>query len=264
MSIMARGRPTSPFNASSASPTTARHIPLPPSPSPYTGPNTLQNDRDTLNEDAGEPNPFALPPPAGPRLSRFDPKTTPAARPVSVASGYFPPQAQPPHHQPHQPLSPTRLRPRMIILPTPLHTHAPTDPGRWDTASYTHGPKPLPPGALTRPDSFVGRIDGLAIGKPFDKSRELFSRTLDPESFSSGVPRADADGEIAVRQFGGRETYDSEDEEDFEDAEEGDVDGWRPETRSLTGLSLIDRLEARKAEMKAKNRCVPLSFGLRC
>jgi hypothetical protein len=259
---MSRGRPTSPFNAPSASPTPALplEIPLPPSPSPYAGPTDTHHENE--RNDVEEVNPFALPPPAGPRLSRFDPKITPAPRPPSVASGYFP--HQPPHlPHPHQPLSPTRLRPRTIILPTPLHTSAATEPGRWDTASYTHGPKPLPPGALTRPDSFVGRLDGLAIGKPFDKSRELFRRTLEPDAVSGvGVPRAGAEGEIAVRQYGG-EAYDSGEEDEEEEGGEY-PDGWRPETRSLTGMSLIDRLEARKAELKSKSRCVPLLLSLGC
>lgn len=252
-SIMSRGRPTSPFESVAASPIAASpvDIPLPASPSPYAA---------RLDEqESDDPNPFALPAPAGPKVSRFDPKSTPHARPTSLASGYFPPPSHPsfqPYPAPAAPLSPTRLRPRTLIMPTPLHGALDplnSAPSRWDTAQFTHGAKPLPPGALTRPDSFVGQMN--AHGKPFDKSRELFrmslaaGQTVDPHAYGIDVPPiADQEGIIAVRQYGG------DDSDSAEDEEEDDPEGWRPETRSLRGLSLMDRLEARKRELKSKNR----------
>lgn len=222
-SIMARGRPTSPFRAEEPS------IDVPPRNDPSSSsPHTVPDDV----------NPFTIPPPAGPRLSRFDPKATPTdgTRPQSTTRGSFP--------APNAPPSPARIRPRTLIMPTPLHgTHDPhvsAPPSRWDTESFTHGAKPLPPGALTRPDSFVARMN----------RGDVFRMTLDRPAgreAGAGLPSAMVEGEIAVRQVGG------DDEESEEEA--WDPDDWRPETRSVGGWSLMDRLEARKRELKGKNRC---------
>lgn len=70
-------------------------------------------------------------------------------------------------------------------------------------------------------------------------------------------PSAEREGEIGVQQYGGRE-YDEEDEDDDGEAEEEGDEDWRPETRYARGPSLMDRLEARKAELKGKNRWVPV------
>ena len=61
-----------------------------------------------------------------------------------------------------------------------------------------------------------------------------------------------------MRQYGGRVEDDDEVEE--EDDEVGQ-DDWRPETRFVRGPSLMDRLEARKAELKSKNRRVPFPIS---
>lgn len=320
MSIMNRGRPTSPFNAPLASPTSASatfspmkslplplHVPLPPSPGPaQSGSIARPLSHAAYAEEAydDQPNPFALPAPAGPRVSRFDPKiSTPPGlvgtdtgtrgtrtmdRPASYASGYFPPNAEP-HHgfiSPPTAAPITRLRPRTLIMPTPLHgvlDPTQSQPSRWEQEGFTHGAKPMPPGALTRPDSFVGRLDAaMPDRKTFTPSQQLFRVTLagvdgkrDSQvsryGYEAGFidipPSAERDGEIAVQQYGGRMAEDEEDSEyDDEEREPGEQD-WRPETRYVRGPSLMDRLEARKAELKSKNRQVDiciLFLGLPC
>ncbi|GHJ86971.1 hypothetical protein NliqN6_3373 [Naganishia liquefaciens] len=251
-SIMARGRPTSPFRRDlTEEPLQATDVPLPASP--YTAPRTsiAAPDEDYPEEPNGTMNPFAVPPPAGPRLSRFDPKATTTPSPLASPPPrpHRPTHAEGPPH--HAPLSPTRLRPRTLIMPTPLQgTHDPHNSAprhRWDTASFTHGAKPLPPGALTRPDSFVGRLGG-----------DVFRMSLVPPGDAGQgweMPRAAEEGEVAVRQVGGDEDWEEEEEEEEEaEEEEWDPEGWRPETRSVAGPSLMDRLEARKRELKGKNR----------
>ena len=234
-SIMARGRPTSPFRTTDEPPSIEaqpRNVPSLPDA-----------------HDPDEVNPFTIPPPAGPKLSRFDPKATPtptpsdrALRPTSTMSGSFSP--------PPPPITSARIRPRTLIMPTPLqgsHAHDPRASApplpRWDTESFKHGAKPLPPGALTRPDSFVGRI-----GKA-DVFRITLDRAAGLQPAGAGLPSATVEGEMAVRQYGG-DDQESEDEETT-----WDPDDWRPETRTVGGLSLMDRLEARKRELKGKNRC---------
>lgn len=276
MSVMNRGRPTSPFAA--PSPTSsmfspidmARGVPLPPSPG------TAAPSQFEQPGEEEETNPFALPAPAGPRLSRFDPKaSTPVEtrhqpsvpslnRPTSIASGYFPPTDLNPHRH-HDALAPvSRLRPRTLIMPSPLHgVLDPTQnqpPTTTTRDGFLHGTKPLPPGALTRPDSFVGRM-GLT------PSQRAFRGSLAVVGAGNGAgvvagyegipPSAEREGEIGVQQYGGRE-YDEEDEDDDGEAEEEGDEDWRPETRYARGPSLMDRLEARKAELKGKNRWVPL------
>lgn len=285
MSVMNRGRPTSPFNAPLASPVSTtfspigtipqpQHVPLPLSPGPLGRPVSyvsVMDEGGANDDDDGERNPFALPAPAGPRLSRFDPKYTApvvdarhsqsTVRPTSIASGYFPPPSGPP---PSAPVS--RLHPRTLIMPTPLHgVLDPTQNQPSHREGFTHGAKPLPPGALTRPDSFVGRMDG----KGFTSSQQLFRVSLAATGRDGGgsrygyegvdlPPSAERDGEVGVRQYGGR--MEDDDEVDEEDDEVGQ-DDWRPETRFVRGPSLMDRLEARKAELKSKNRRVPFPIS---
>lgn len=279
MSIMNRGRPTSPFNAPLASPLSAtfspidkaRTVPLPPSPGSHRASSQIESSRmEQEHEAEDQVNPFALPAPAGPRLSRFDPKHTPPVeprhrpdRPISTASGYFPPSTHP-YHPPAAPVS--RLRPRTLIMPMPLHGVLDPTQNQPSREGFTIGGKPLPPGALTRPDSFVGRMDG----KGFTPSQQLFRVSLAAtgrDTHLSGYgyegvnlpPSAERDGEVAVHQYGGR-AEDEDVDEDDEDDEVGEED-WRPETRYVRGPSLMDRLEARKAELKSKNRSVPFPFS---
>ncbi|KAJ9096393.1 hypothetical protein QFC21_005215 [Naganishia friedmannii] len=357
MSVMNRGRPTSPFNAphAASSPTTASpsfilsptgsvaplHVPLPPSPGQGQGHGVYQQHqimemvstptsptRSTCEPlRHGDANPFALPAPAGRRVSRFDPKiTTPSPvemqgpaqadgaggpsrasynagfRPVSQASGYFPPLIHT-HDRSHraaasyvpplpaqQPSTISRLRPRTLLMPAPLHgvldptQSAPLMPSRWDTEGFSRGAKPLPPGALTRPDSFVGKLNDQEGGgnkgrppAPFSSTRQLFRVTLAGagvdgkmrDSHGSGYtgyeagfmdvpPSAERDGEVGVQQYGGRGGDDDDDEGSEYGAEDylaprGEHD-WRPETRFVQGPSLMDRLEARKAELRSKQR----------
>lgn len=258
MSMMNRGRPTSPFAAPSPTSATfspidvARGVPLPPSPGPAAPP--------LIEQPEEEVNPFALPAPAGPRLSRFDPKaSTPVERPrpVSTASGYFP--SIEPHPHPHQPPAPvSRLRPRTLIMPSPLHgvLNPTQNQPRAARDGFTHGAKPLPPGALTRPDSFVGRMGETPSQRAFRGSLAVVGArdSRDFVGYEGIPPSAEREGEIAVQQFGGRE-YDDDEEEEEGDEGEGE-EGWRPETRYVRGPSLMDRLEARKAELKGKNRSV--------
>ncbi|KAJ9106712.1 hypothetical protein QFC19_003024 [Naganishia cerealis] len=302
MSVMNRGRPTSPFNAPQASPTAASfaiapagsvplpsHVPLPPSPGPGQM-NVPPSPSRSTQDQYDEPNPFALPAPAGPRLSRFDPKVmTPSEaddfpgssrgtnvdRPVSQASGYFPQVdskrrslVSPPQH----PSTMSRLRPRTLLMPTPLQgTLDPTQsqPSRWEQEGFSHGAKPMPPGALTRPDSFVGQLSDKSATKRFSSSQQLFRVTLagvdgKRDSHVSGhgyepgflniPPSAEKDGEVGVQQYGGRDGYGDDDSEfDEEYLAPGEQD-WRPETRYVEGPSLMDRLEARKAELRNKQR----------
>lgn len=164
-------------------------------------------------------------------------------------------------------------------MPTPLHgvlDPTQSEPSRWDREGYSRGAKPMPPGALTRPDSFVGQLNDSAAGaggkKPFSSTQQLFRVTLagvdgKRDSHVSGYgyeagfmdipPSAERDGEVGVQQYGGRGRLGSDGEEDSGGEEDslppGEQD-WRPETRFVQGPSLMDRLEARKAELKSKQR----------
>lgn len=86
------------------------------------------------------------------------------------------------------------------------------------------------------------------IGKA-DVFRITLDRAAGLQPAGAGLPSATVEGEMAVRQYGG-DDQESEDEETT-----WDPDDWRPETRTVGGLSLMDRLEARKRELKGKNRC---------
>jgi hypothetical protein len=130
-------------------------------------------------------------------------------------------------------------------MPTPLQSLV--DPS--ESAPPPHlargfqiGAKPLPPGALTRSDSYVGSIPGSHL----TTSQKIFSSSLavDGERDAAFIGGAEHDGEIGVGAFGGVED---------EDGKRYGEEEWRP-TRTVEGISLMDRLEARKAELKNKQR----------
>ncbi len=274
MGIMNRGRPTSPYSviardsgeqhrrSSFSSDNTSKpsSIPFPTERvrSPSVSSVVLAPHSPASGSEAGASNPFALPAPAGQRLSRFDPKAAaearPPPRPNSRVSGYFAgaePSAEvaqrrrsvmtPPD------LSNSRLmRPRTLIMPTPLQAAVdPTvsSPPPHLSRGFQQGAKPLPPGALTRPDSFVGSMPSM---RHLTTSQKLFSASLEvdgrrDEDFIGG---AEADGEIRWSAIGGLE-----DEEGRRYGEEE----WRP-PRTVEGISLMDKLEARKMELRSQQR----------
>ena len=143
------------------------------------------------------------------------------------------------------PLPPTDrrslLRPRTIILPTPLsNAPEPISPPKNIPDGYTLGDKPLPPGSRS---SILTTTDVRARpGLPLSLSQKTFRSSLivggrrEDESFWVGG--ATEDGEVGVEYVGDPD-------------EVGPVDR-RP--GKLYGKSLMDQLEARKTAMKAKQR----------
>ena len=296
MSVLSRGKydyaafpPTSPQRGSgrmsSASSSYPTNIPLPASPSSAMGrPDSLYLD------SPGEEgmNPFSLPAPAGNRVSRFDPKIAAHQRtssrgsalpdrPSSRATGYFgaesgPYDAQSKHGQLESPSSPRGpqmqpkiqlLRPKTLLMPTPLQGQLdPNDSaplGSIDKRGFLVGERPLPPGAV-RPNSLLGSLPTSKSGNVRSATQRMFADSLAVggsrgEYFVGG---ADADGEVAFHQLGGQTAPETEEHMAREAAQNGTED-WRP-VRPVTGLSLMDKLEERKAVQMAKRRSVPGPF----
>ena len=287
MSVLSRGRFEHPVfdnvetaqgqmtsgRKSSASMEYPLNVPLPVSPGSVRG-QVEHLYLDTPEEEL--PNPFSLPAPAGGRVSRFDPKAAShqrsmsqssygPERPDSRATGYFrPADGASEQRSPGGPTSPrdpqvrlSLLRPKTLLMPTPLQGQA--DPSNSapsssvDKRGFLAGQRPLPPGAV-RPDSLLGSLPTLRSSNALSLSQKMFSDslTVDGAKGQYFLGGAAADGEVAFRRIGGRPEEVGESERDLI-REQGGTEDWRP-VRPVSGLSLMDKLEERKAAQQGKRR----------
>ncbi len=263
MGVMNRGRPTSPFRDIAREQvvthdTAASYGPVgttrPRSAISYVTSADTQADPHSASTDDGTTNPFSLPVPAGQRLSRFDPKGAAEARPKSQASMLAASSREddPRRYVDSRRSSPMSLRPRTLVMPVPLQSlvdPSASAPPPHLARGFQQGAKPLPPGALTRSDSYMGSLSSSRL----TPSQKIFSSSLpvDGQWDEGFIGGADRDGEIGLGAIGGLA-----DEEGHRYGEEE----WRP-TRKVEGISLVDRLEARKAQLRNKQRCVLCWFG---
>jgi hypothetical protein len=258
--VMSRGRPTSPFRDIAAEAAVEREsygsagTPRPSSVISHKLFAEAQTDAHSSSTDEDVANPFALPAPGGPRLSRFDPKAAAEAGPPSrgsvVGTISLDEDRQLPGNSSR--MSTMLLRPRTLIMPVPLQSlvdPSASAPPQHLARGFQQGAKPLPPGALTRPDSFIGSLPSSTL----TSSQKIFSSSLavDGQRDDGFIGGADQDGEIGLGAIGGMAD---------EDGNRYGEEEWRP-TRNVEGISLVDRLEARKAELKEKRRWVMPRLG---
>ncbi|KAH9918206.1 uncharacterized protein BXZ73DRAFT_53089 [Epithele typhae] len=236
-------------------------------------------------------NPFALRPPSPSRMSRFDPK---AQRARTISQGTLatqmmldydePQEDQPPAQPEHQQRPPTRerrysrmelMRPKVLIMPSPLQNAPegpqPPQPRATDGFELSVEGRPLPPGARAARRSSVTLSvmePGLAPGglAPPVASNSFTpnpraSLTLSQLTFRNTL-MVDGQRDVAYADIDAhlrRATEDGEQiEEEFEQDEVPIMDdepkGPKRPAGKLFGRSLIDDLEARKAEMRGKQR----------
>lgn len=266
-------RPPSPDRASKFDPKVARARTM--------SNNTLGTNA-LLNE---EPNPFALRPPSPSRSSRFDPKVT-RARTVSNYSlgtqmmleddASF---AEGPKERPRLYSRSELMRPKVLIMPSPLQGTAPPPPPPSQTVSRegflvtTDGP-PLPVGAKSgnrRSVSAMSLLDPSAIPPVASNSftpNPRLSLSLSQLTFRNTLA-VDGQRDVAYSDMDNlrRATEDGEqiEPEPVPEVQEpqpppappvvviDDSNSKRPAGK-LYGKSLIDDLESRKAEMRGKQR----------
>jgi len=236
------------------------------------------------NPDIDLPNPFELPPPAPERSSRFDPKVLAHQRTLSFASLNSRQILDLPDLQQErqydfndnasvmtgafQREGPARysridmLRPKVLIMPAPLQDQQqqqPTRPSRTIREGFedTTGARPMPPGAKTtgpRPGSTMFGAGEQGIGfTPNPRSSLSLAQLTFRNTLMVGGERDIAFADI---------------EENLQRAEEEGVqidlglipeEGPEPPRRApgkLYGHSLMDELEARKNQLKGKQRYV--------
>ena len=219
-----------------------------------------------------ENNPFTIRPPSPSRTSRFDPKAVAHTRTLSNGSMGSrirledPPSAHPSVHRKYPRMD--LLRPKVLIMPSPLQNSRqnarPPSPTVRDGFHLSRDGPPLPAGARAARKSMA--FEELPPPNPFTpNSRATLS--LAQLTFRSGlhsqdigysenvgVPRATADGEQVKPPS--------------PEPEEIPIITTPPEEKKnrkvpgkLYGKSLIDDLEARKAEMRGKRRY--FTFGVK-
>lgn len=236
------------------------------------------------NHDIDLPNPFELPPPAPERSSRFDPKVLAHQRTLSFASLNSRQILDLPDLQQErqydfndnasvmtgafQREGPARysrvdmLRPKVLIMPAPLQDQQPqqpTKPSRMIREGFedTTGARPMPPGAKTtgpRPGSTMFGAGEQGIGfTPNPRSSMSLAQLTFRNTLMVGGERDVAFADI---------------EENLQRADEEGVQidlGLIPEEGpelprrapgKLYGHSLMDELEARKNQLKGKQRYV--------
>jgi len=207
-----------------------------------------------------ENNPFAIRPPSPSRVSRFDPKA--AMSNASMGSRVLLDDAA--SGRPSMPRRFTRmdlLRPKVLIMPSPLQDSKqnarPPSPTVRDGFQLSRDGPPLPAGARAVRKSMA--FEELPPSNPFTpNSRATLSlaqltfrsglHTHDNGySETPGMPRATADGEQARLPS-------PEPEEIPVIAAPHEEKQDRRGPGKLYGKSLIDDLEARKAQMRGKRR----------
>jgi hypothetical protein len=227
--------------------------------------------RSTTPNTEAPPNPFEIPEPSAENASRFDPKTIAHQRNISFASlsthraladggnsEFFNDNASVMTGS-LRPLGPNLLsridllRPKVLIMPAPLQEPAPPPPKpiRGGFIESTDS-RPLPPGAKTTGTSAHGNAFGVNPRSSMTLSQLTFRNSLmvggqrDPSyaDLEENLRRAEKEGEIVQQEV------------DVEPEVEPEVEETVPYRAAgkLYGRSLIDDLEARKAQLKNKQR----------
>ena len=227
-----------------------------------------------------EDNPFSLKPPS--HTSRFDPKYGVHARTMSNASLGTRALLNDDHESMmtgaggdftrdrRYSTALDLLRPKVLVMPSPLQSAAPPEPSSIDNRirdGFTlskDGP-PLPPGARTsrKMSTLLGTSDVVPpiasnsftpnpLGD-LSLSQQLFRSTLAVDgrfdAFPSDLPRATEEGEQAQLY-----AEEPEAEESIPPSLHPEVSAPKRPPGKLYGKSLIDDLEARKAQMRSKQR----------
>ena len=239
-------------------------------------------------ENAEDDNPFAIHHPS--HISRFDPKAARTRTQSSISMGsrmilenhtgsVMTENRNAHFREPRYATTLDLLRPKVLVMPSPLQAVTPTIPKQPTTIARdgfeisTDGP-PLPPGARTSrrlssasimasetvplaSNSFIPNphIDLTLSQKTFRNTLVVGGRSGSYIDVDGGLPRATEDGEqVMVEELPKEEILPPPTpppEEDFK--------AKRPAGK-LYGKSLIDDLENRKAQMRSKQRYLYLPF----
>ncbi|KAG6817394.1 hypothetical protein H0H87_009038 [Tephrocybe sp. NHM501043] len=225
-----------------------------------------------------EDNPFALRPPS--RSSRFDPKAAAHARTMSNASmgsrmmldqdGMSVHTSQVPDGQRRYSTTLDLLRPKVLVMPSPLQSTAPppaplNEKVRAGFELSTDGP-PLPPGARSsrRASAAFLPMDTPPVVSNSFTPNPLASLSLSQMTFRNtlkidGLRDSYVDTELPRATMDGEQAQFEAELEDLPVVAVVDVDETAKTSRpagKLFGKSLIDDLEERKAKMKSKQRWV--------
>ena len=233
-------------------------------------------------ENAEEDNPFAIHHPS--HISRFDPKAARTRTQSSISMGsrmilenhtgsVMTENRNAHSREPRYATTLDLLRPKVLVMPSPLQAVAPTVPkqptiiARDGFEISTDGP-PLPPGARTSrrlsstsimatetvpsaSNPFIPNphIDLTLSQKTFRNSLVVGGRSGSYIDVDGGLPRATEDGEqVMVEELPKEEILPPP-----TPPPEEDLKAKRP-VGKLYGKSLIDDLENRKAQMRSKQR----------
>ncbi|KAI0677115.1 hypothetical protein C8Q78DRAFT_960189 [Trametes maxima] len=228
-----------------------------------------------------EDNPFAVRPPSPSRMSRFDPK---AQRVRTVSQGTMATQmmlddnatfAAPPRERRYSRLE--LMRPKVLIMPSPLQS---SQPAAAQSTLRTHegfelstDGRPLPPGARAarRASVTLSVLDPGLSGAPVASnsftpnprqsltlSQLVFRNTLLVDG-QRDVAYADIEGHLKRATNDGEQIEpepepEPEPQPDIPIVQVDETPGQKRPAGKLFGRSLIDDLEARKAEMRGKQR----------
>ncbi|CAG7848361.1 SubName: Full=Uncharacterized protein {ECO:0000313/EMBL:CCA71681.1} [Serendipita indica DSM 11827] len=221
------------------------------------------------SESVHESNPFEIPPPSPTHTSRFDPKATAHQRNISFASlsthrildanrdvpDNASVMAGPLRHEPPSRYSRADiLRPKVLVMPAPLQeqeeANAPAPRPVREGFQDSTDSRPLPPGAKTVGASTYGTGGNHNYRSSMTLSQLTFRNSLmvggqrDPSfvDLERHLRRAEHEGEMIQQEM----------EPELELALEEPMGPRAP--GKLYGRSLIDDLEARKAQLKSKQR----------
>ena len=219
-----------------------------------------------------EPNPFEIPLTSAAHTSRFDPKAIAHQRNVSFAASLSthrmldangdardnasvmtgPLQQEPPSRYSRADV----LRPKVLVMPTPLQEQQEADapaprPVRVGFQDSTDS-RPLPPGARTaRMSTYGSGLDNnyrssMTLSQLTFRNSLMVGGQRDPSyvDLERHLRRAEHEGQMIEQEM----------EPELELALE-EPTGYRAPGK-LYGRSLIDDLEARKTQLKSKQRCV--------
>ncbi|KAH9853617.1 hypothetical protein C2E23DRAFT_112598 [Lenzites betulinus] len=235
----------------------------------------------TSEPQPDEDNPFAVRPPSPSRMSRFDPKaqrartTSQGTMATQMMLDDMPPDAPPPREHRYSRLE--LMRPKVLIMPSPLQSaqasgSQPAILAREGFELSTDG-RPLPPGA--RAARRVSQT--LSVLEPGLNAGPVASNSFTPNPRSSltlsqlvfrntlmvdgqrDVAYADIEGHLKrATEDGEKVDPDPEPEPELQPdipvVQVEETPGPKRGPGKLYGRSLIDDLEARKAEMRGKQR----------
>ena len=238
-------------------------------------------------ENAEEDNPFAIHHPS--HISRFDPKVARTRTQSSISMGsrmilenhtgsVMTENRNAYSREPRYATTLDLLRPKVLVMPSPLQAVTPTIPKQPTTVARdgfeisTDGP-PLPPGARTSrrlsstsimasetvplaSNSFIPNphVDLTLSQKTFRNTLVVGGRSGSYIDVDGGLPRATEDGEQVMVEELPEEILPPP-----TPPPEEDLKAKRPAGK-LYGKSLIDDLENRKAQMRSKQRYFFLPF----